>query len=177
MTIANNITLARLLIAEISFIFIIVNMFHVGFVLLLVAILLDIVDGKVARRMKQVSKPGIFLDIMADKIVIISAFLVVGLKINLIFFYLGLLMLLREYAMDTMRSIAASKGKVISSDKFSKIKGWLFMISVVGMLGCFTFFGSILELQNFMILVGITGMVMAYITLVRFLIIYRKLIL
>jgi CDP-diacylglycerol--glycerol-3-phosphate 3-phosphatidyltransferase len=176
MTVANKITIFRLILAEISFILLLFDYFKSGFILLLIAVFLDIVDGKVARRLKQVSSQGVFLDIMADKIVIISSFFIIGLKINIIFFYLALLMLLREYSIDTMRSIVASKGKIISADKFSKIKGILFMVSMLGIVANFAFLNNNLIIQGTMISIGILGIIISYITLIRFFIIYKKLI-
>ncbi len=84
-------------------------------------------------------------------------------------------MLIREYSIDTMRSIAASKKKVISADKFSKIKGILFMIAMIGMIGNYAFLNNNLILENLMILTGIVGMIFAYITLIRFFIKYKEL--
>lgn len=176
MSVANKITLGRLVLAEISFIFMLANRFDIGFFLILIAVLLDTVDGRVARYMKEVSKQGIFLDIMADKIIIASTFLIIGLKIDVIFFYLGILMILREYSIDTMRSIVASKGKVITSDKFSKIKGVLFMIAMLGAIFNYVFIGNVL-IERIMVAIAIGGMVLAYMTLIRFFILYKKLIL
>lgn len=176
--IPNSLTFGRLLIAIMSFALMFLNQWLIAAVLLSIAVFLDIIDGKFARKFDQVTVSGIFLDVMVDKIVIISTFLIIGVQLNFYFFYLGLLMLLREYAIDTMRSIAASANTVISADKFSKIKGILFMIAMMGMI-----WNKVLNLdyrdylENIFTIMAVIAMILAYITLVRFFIKYRGLIL
>jgi phosphatidylglycerophosphate synthase len=141
------------------------------------ATMLDIVDGQVARRLHQVSKHGVFLDIMVDKIVILSTFFFIGMRIDVLFFYLGILLLIREYIMDTMRSIAASNNVVIPADRLSKIKGVLLMTAMLIVIGNFAsayslFVNSVLQTIG-AILAG-TGTLLAYFTLVRFLVVHRS---
>lgn len=177
MNVPNLITIARLFIAFTGFLLMIFDQWLLAAVLILVAVLMDVADGRMARRLNQVTKQGVFLDVMADKIVIISTFLIIGVKINIIFFYLGILMLVREYTMDTMRSIAASQNKVISADKFSKIKGIIFMSAMLGMLWFKALNLADNLWQNSFIILASIGMIMAYITLVRFFIKYKDLLL
>jgi CDP-diacylglycerol--glycerol-3-phosphate 3-phosphatidyltransferase len=180
LNIPNRITCLRLIIAIISFVLMLTNKWVPAFILILIAVLLDIIDGKVARKLGQVTTQGVFLDIMVDKIVIISTFLIIGLKINRIFFYLGILMLIREYSIDTMRAIAASNRKVITSDKLSKIKGILFMTSMILMIGNYTLNYSHTPLSITVtyvaIIMAIIGIIFSYLTLVRFIRSYRKII-
>lgn len=170
----NKLTLIRLLVAINGFVFMILDFWLFAFNLILIALILDIVDGKVARFFKEISKQGIFLDIMVDKIVIVTTFLLIGIKINIAFFYLGLLMLLREYSIDTMRSIALASKKVISSDKFSKIKGGVFMFSMVVMIGNYVFLKNNIFVQQSMVILASFGILLAYITLFRFFFKYKK---
>lgn len=172
----NTITVVRLLIAVISFALMMLEYWLSAAILILLAVVMDVLDGKVARHLEQVTKQGVYLDVMADKIVIISTFLIIGLKINVVFFYLGILMLIREYTMDTMRSIAASKSVVISADKFSKIKGVLFMFAMLGMIWNLVLLDNYYLEQLFIVLATL-GMLFAYITLVRFFLKYKKVIL
>lgn len=173
----NLITLGRLVLAVVSFGFMIFGQWFIAGIMILVAVLMDVVDGKVARKFNQVTSQGVFLDIMADKIVIISTYLIIGLNINVYFFYLGILMLIREYSIDTMRSIAASRNKVISADKFSKIKGVLFMISMLGMIWNYVVFNNNENWQLLFLALASLAMLMAYITLIRFFRKYKDLLL
>jgi len=175
----DKITIFRLFLAIVSFVLMFMDRWISAFILIVVAIILDVVDGRVARRLKLVTTQGIFLDIMADKIVIISTFLVIGIKIDIIFFYLGILMLIREYIIDTMRAIAASKGKVITSDKFSKIKGAIFMMAMILMVGNYAFNNISFDatyamVSNIAIIIASAGIIFSYITLIRFIILYKQ---
>jgi len=173
----NAITFIRLIVAVVSFGLMIQDYWLVAAILILIAVLLDVADGRVARRLKQVTKQGVYLDVMADKIVIISTFLIVGLKLHVAFFYLGILMLIREYSIDTMRSIAASQNVVISADKFSKIKGVLFMIAMLFMVWNEAVFHLGGIWQEVSIGVASLAMVLAYATLVRFFVKYKNILL
>ena len=163
----NAITTGRLLIAVFGFFMMFMDFWAAAFFFILTAELLDAVDGNVARRLNQVSVTGVYFDIMTDKIVIISTFLIIGYKFDVAFFYLGLMMLIREYAVDTMRSIAATRQVVISADIFSKFKGVLFMSTMLGALGNHAYLGSA-AFEQAMILLGAGGMILAYLTLGRF---------
>jgi CDP-diacylglycerol--glycerol-3-phosphate 3-phosphatidyltransferase len=165
MNIPNSITFTRLIAAIVSFVFMFQNEWFIASILILLAVLLDVFDGILARKYKQVTTQGGFFDVMADKVVIISTFLVIGLLINRGFFFLGLVMLLREYSIDTMRSIAATSGKTIKADKFSKIKGVLFMISMNGVLWNKVLFQDP-NLDLVFLWISIITMIFCYITLV-----------
>ncbi|MFQ5543140.1 MAG: CDP-alcohol phosphatidyltransferase family protein [Nitrospiria bacterium] len=175
MNIPNRLTFIRLILAYIGFTAMMLDHWVTTFFLILTSVLLDAVDGKVARHLMQVSKSGIFLDVMVDKVVIISTFLLIGYKFDPRFFYLGLLMILREYTMDTMRSIAASQQKIISADFFSKLKGVILMIAMVGAIGNRAFFRNI-QLELAMVSIGAVGMTLSYMTLGRFYLKYKALL-
>ena len=174
MKIADKITITRIAIAEVGFIFLILGYFRIGLALFLSAVVLDIIDGRVARFSKQDSREGMLIDVMADKIIVISAFLTVGVKISFVFFYLGLLILLRESLVDTMRSITISRGKIAATDKFSKAKYILYLASVLALLINSSFLSGNLYIKQ--IIVGFAGLVIifAYVTLVRFFILNRN---
>jgi len=176
MNIPIKVSFGRLLIAIVSFILMFLDIWLLASILLLISLLMDILDGILARKLKQVTNAGIYLDVMVDKIVIISTFMIVGIKLNVVFFYLGLLMLLREYGIDTMRSIVASKNKVISADKFSKIKGVLFMVAMLGVIFNYALSINSQVIEHAVVSIGILAMILAYITLIRFFIKYKELI-
>ena len=166
MTLANALTLLRLIIAFASFLLMYLEWWFVATLGLVVAVLLDIVDGFVARRYAQVSVGGIYFDVLADKIVIISTYLVLGVLLHGGFFVLGIFMLAREYTIDTMRTVAAIKHIVIPGDRLSKIKGGLFMVAML--LGVISGALDWPGLTVAALVLGSAGMVFAYVTLVRF---------
>lgn len=174
MNLPNAITFTRLSVAIIGFAAMLSDRWVPATVLIIIAVLMDFVDGTLARKLKQVTNAGIFWDVMADKIVIVGTFLIIGLKLHTAFFYLGMLMLIRENMMDTIRSIAASRRVVISADKFSKIKGDLFMFSMIGMLINFAFNYNSEIVERALIVIASGAMVLAYASLLRTALKYRS---
>lgn len=175
MNIPNFITYNRLIFAVVALVFMLFDFWMFAFIFILLFWILDAVDGKLARKLKQVTDQGVFLDLMSDKFLMVSSFLIIGIKINMIFFYLALLMLLRDYIMDFLRSLSASKSHILSPDRIGKFKGILFIIAMMGMilnkaLWSYDYF------QTIMIVFGATGIVLGYITLVLSIMKNRKLL-
>jgi CDP-diacylglycerol---glycerol-3-phosphate 3-phosphatidyltransferase len=176
LTVASYVTISRLLMALIGVVLMAADGWLAAFVIIFVAVMLDIIDGKLARKLNEVSKLGVFLDIMVDKIVIICTYLMIGVKIDAIFFYLGLLMIVREYTMDTMRAIAASNNEVIPADRLSKIKGVLFMTAMLVAIGNYVFMPNETAsavVRQLGVLMATIGMTLAYFTLARFFVLHR----
>jgi CDP-diacylglycerol---glycerol-3-phosphate 3-phosphatidyltransferase len=81
----------------------------------------DWLDGYLARRWGQVTKFGKLLDPVADKILIISA-LVVLVEIDVLRAWIAVIFISREFAITGLRSIAASEGIVIPAEAMGKFK-------------------------------------------------------
>lgn len=85
------------------------------------AALTDLFDGRIARERGLITNLGKFLDPIADKMLTTAAF--VGLmttgQMNA---WALLLIMTREFAVSSVRLMAASSGKVIAADMFGKIK-------------------------------------------------------
>jgi CDP-diacylglycerol--glycerol-3-phosphate 3-phosphatidyltransferase len=81
----------------------------------------DWLDGYLARRWGQVTKMGKLLDPVADKILIMSA-LVVLVELDVIRAWVAILFIGREFAVTGLRSIAASEGIVIQAEALGKFK-------------------------------------------------------
>lgn len=107
----------------------------VSALLFIVACLTDFVDGHLARKNNQVTNLGIFLDSIADKVLVMTAMILivaVPVKIMPAIVYpswLGvtcvIIMLAREFIISALRQIAATKGIVLAADKGGKIKATL----------------------------------------------------
>jgi CDP-diacylglycerol--glycerol-3-phosphate 3-phosphatidyltransferase len=102
-------------------------------VLFLAASLTDIADGHLARRRKQVSTLGKFLDPLADKL-LISAALIVLVEKHLAPSWAVVVILGREFIITGLRSVAASEGIIIQAQKLGKIKMWAQCVMVVALL-------------------------------------------
>lgn len=90
-------------------------------VLFVVASVTDLIDGKWARKKKIVTDLGAFLDPLADKMLINLAFLAL-VYINIVPLWVFAIILVRDFAVDGMRMMAAREGVTISASIYGKIK-------------------------------------------------------
>ena len=81
----------------------------------------DAVDGHLARKNNQITNFGKFLDPIADKILTTAA-LLAFMSMGLCNIWIVMLVLTREFAIASVRMIAASNGVVIPANVWGKIK-------------------------------------------------------
>ncbi|HEX9098503.1 MAG TPA: CDP-diacylglycerol--glycerol-3-phosphate 3-phosphatidyltransferase [Candidatus Dormibacteraeota bacterium] len=118
--------------------------------LFVVASFTDTLDGQIARRRGIVSDLGKFLDPLADKLLVLSV-LIVLVQEGLVAAWVVVVIFSRELLITLLRSIGASKGRVIAAAPLGKTKTVLQMAAV-----------TLLILQRpYPILVPITGVVVA----------------
>lgn len=86
-----------------------------------VVALTDMLDGQLARKYGWVSNLGIFLDLTADKIYT-AGILVCLVATNLLDPWAAIIILVREFVVTGLRSLAASEGVVIPSGRWGKLK-------------------------------------------------------
>ena len=99
----------------------------------------DLLDGYLARKWKQVTDLGKFLDPVADKLLVDSLLIYLVLPhtyINQLTIptYAAIIMIVRDLVCDALRFIAAGKGRVLSANIFGKIKTVLQMVSITLLL-------------------------------------------
>jgi CDP-diacylglycerol--glycerol-3-phosphate 3-phosphatidyltransferase len=131
---ANFITLFRIVIVPPFIITLLGRSFWASLTALIifaVAALSDYLDGIVARRYKLHTQFGEFVDPLADKILVGSAFIAfIFLPFLHIPPWIVLLILLREIFVTIMRTVALKKGKRVKTEYSGKIKTFFQMISV-----------------------------------------------
>ncbi len=81
----------------------------------------DAVDGHLARKNNQITNFGKFLDPIADKVLTTSA-LLAFMSMGLCNIWIVMLVLTREFAIASVRMIAAAGGVVIPANIWGKIK-------------------------------------------------------
>ena len=119
--------------------------YFVALAVFAVACLTDLFDGKIARKYNLVTNLGKFLDPIADKVLVLSALVIVLTVpefIRAFFTDAGLVamgcgvavILAREIIVSGFRMVAASSGAVIAADIFGKYKTVFQDISVVLMI-------------------------------------------
>lgn len=101
--------------------------------LFIAASVTDLLDGKIARKNNLVTDFGKFADPLADKILVLSALLC--------FVQLGwcdcvavIIVLFREFAVTSIRLIAASRGKVVAANIWGKVKTVTQMVAIITIL-------------------------------------------
>ncbi len=100
----------------------------------IIASLTDYIDGYIARKYKQVSDFGKFLDPLADKLLVISA-MVMFCQWGIFPAWALMIVLTREFAVTGLRLIAVGKGKVIAAGWSGKVKTASTMIGLCVMMG------------------------------------------
>lgn len=106
----------------------------IALIIFIVASLTDMLDGKIARKYNLVSDLGKLLDPIADKVLVLSALLLVSFDYTIPapFGLIALLIIIaRDYVVDAIRQISASKGVVIAADIWGKMKTMVTMITLV----------------------------------------------
>jgi CDP-diacylglycerol--glycerol-3-phosphate 3-phosphatidyltransferase len=97
--------------------------------LFIVFSLTDTLDGQIARRRGTVSDLGKFLDPLADKLFVLSV-LIVLVQEGLVAAWVVVVIFSRELLITLLRSIAASKGRVIAAAPLGKTKTVMQMSAV-----------------------------------------------
>jgi CDP-diacylglycerol---glycerol-3-phosphate 3-phosphatidyltransferase len=104
-----------------------------GAVIFLVAAITDFFDGYLARKTGQITKFGIILDPIADKILVISALILLVDK-QYISAWIAMVIIVREFVVTGIRVVALSKDIVIPAETGGKLKTAAQMTSVVLLL-------------------------------------------
>ncbi len=121
---ANKLTVLRIILIFIFMFFLFVHNPYAKYGALLVfiaAALTDYYDGKVARLTNTVTKFGILVDPLADKMLISAAF-ISFVQMNIIPAWMVVIVIGREFAVMGLRVLAASEGKILASDRLGKQK-------------------------------------------------------
>lgn len=125
LNVPNTLTIIRMLITPVFLVIIlcesIPHRFLIACLVFSAAAITDAVDGKLARKNNQITNFGKFLDPIADK-VLTTAALLAFMSMGLCNIWIVMLVLIREFAIASIRMIAASGGVVIPANIWGKIK-------------------------------------------------------
>jgi CDP-diacylglycerol--glycerol-3-phosphate 3-phosphatidyltransferase len=95
-----------------------------------VAAVTDLLDGDVARKTGQITKLGRLLDPIADKLLVLSA-LILLVQVDRVSALMAILIIAREVAVTGIRAIAATEGIIMSAEVTGKYKMALQVIAIV----------------------------------------------
>ncbi|MBQ3473855.1 CDP-diacylglycerol--glycerol-3-phosphate 3-phosphatidyltransferase [Candidatus Saccharibacteria bacterium] len=102
----------------------------VALVVFIIGAITDRIDGKWARKKKIVTDLGAFLDPLADKMLVNLAFLVL-VYLNVVPLWVFAIILVRDFAVDGMRMMAARDGVTIAASYYGKLKTTVQMIALI----------------------------------------------
>jgi CDP-diacylglycerol--glycerol-3-phosphate 3-phosphatidyltransferase len=126
MNLPNRLTIARLLSVPFFMVFTYIDNVYarVGALLIFVgAGVTDLVDGYIARKRNLVTNLGIFLDPLADKLIITAAFILfVEIGELHISAWMVVAIVGREFLITGLRGVAASRGTMVPADDGGKFK-------------------------------------------------------
>jgi CDP-diacylglycerol--glycerol-3-phosphate 3-phosphatidyltransferase len=132
----NVLTAARIVAAPFVIVFLFgpTRLDHaVALAIFLAAVLTDLLDGWLARRLRCVTDFGKFLDPLADKVIVISA-LVSFVWLRLVPLWMVLAIVARDLIIMGFRGVAAVRGIYIYASTLAKWKTGLQMAAVVAIL-------------------------------------------
>ncbi len=133
MNLPNKLTLLRIILVPFFVAAILIDFpmhYLVALALFGAASLTDLFDGKIARSRGLVTNFGKFSDPLADKILITAAMLCM-IQNGLCDCVLVIIVLFREFAVSSVRLLAASEGKVVAANIWGKVKTVTQMIAVI----------------------------------------------
>ena len=123
---ANIVSVTRIFVAYVAIACLYVQTtwaYIIALVLTLIAFAMDGLDGYLARKLNQSSEWGSVLDILGDRIVEVSYWIVFAVMgwLNIIF---PLICVARAFTTDGIRSVALSKGMTAFGDKTMQSTSW-----------------------------------------------------
>lgn len=124
MNLPNKLTIARIILAPFFMIFLLTDniYFHyLATLIFILAALTDAYDGYLARRTGVITGFGKFMDPLADKILVSTAF-ISFVALGYVQTWMILVIILREFLVTGFRSLAAYKGVVIMPSYLAKWK-------------------------------------------------------
>ena len=136
MNLPNKLTLFRCILTPFFLACVVINFprhYAVALLIFIVASLTDYFDGKIARKRNLVTNMGKFLDPLADKMLTTAAF--IGLvRLSCTMPWALFLILAREFAVTSVRLLAAKDGVVVAASFAGKLKTVMQMVAIIYML-------------------------------------------
>ncbi len=161
MNLPNKLTLLRIILIPLFVLFVylqFVGHYFVALGVFAVASLTDFFDGYIARKYDLVTDLGKFMDPIADKVLVLTAFTVMLCYPfydnafafawegwGFVFGGIGLSVIsAREMVVSSLRMIAAKKGVVLAAEKIGKVKTFFSDVTIVWMLAA----GAVIPLSE-----------------------------
>ena len=125
MNLPNKLTVLRIILVPLFIAFLLTDAIPCNYIFAMLvfigASLTDFFDGRYARKYNMITDFGKFADPLADKILVISAYCCF-VDMGIISCIPVIIILFREFAVTSVRLVAASKGKVVAANIWGKAK-------------------------------------------------------
>ena len=146
------------------------NTFLVMNIIFIIASITDKLDGSIARKHNLVTDFGKFLDPIADKILVLSA-LIMLVEFGKIPAWIPIIVLSREFLVSGYRLVATqSSGKVIAANIWGKVKTVTQMIAIILMfIDQYNFFDFIAkhgEMNVFAIILNAASSILMFVSVI-----------
>ncbi len=161
--IPNFLTIIRILLVPVFAILMtseIKNAYTYSLLILLIACFTDYLDGKLARKFNAVSKFGLFMDPLADKLLVLATFIIflqMDILSGIVLPWMVILMFLRDFFVTILRSLMKKYDISMVTSNISKFKTSLQMIMIILLLILLIFESTLMDynvifvLKTFMI--------------------------
>ena len=103
---------------------------YIAVAIFIVASLTDLLDGKIARKYNLVTNFGKFMDPLADKMLVSSAFICLVAQ-NKIAAWIVIVIIAREFVISGFRLVASDSGVVIAASYWGKFKTNFQMFAII----------------------------------------------
>jgi CDP-diacylglycerol---glycerol-3-phosphate 3-phosphatidyltransferase len=136
LNVPNSITFFRVVLVPVLMAFLLVDMQYGDIFALVVFVLAaasDSLDGYLARRFHQTTTVGMFLDPLADKLIVTAA-LISLVELGELSAWVAMVVIAREFAVTGLRMVAAAQGTVIPASKWGKAKTASQMIAIAALI-------------------------------------------
>ncbi|WP_054694712.1 CDP-diacylglycerol--glycerol-3-phosphate 3-phosphatidyltransferase [Syntrophomonas palmitatica] len=136
MNLPNKLTILRIILVPV-FVFVLLVKIPYGeyfaALIFIVAALTDSLDGYLARRWRQITKLGIILDPLADKLLITAA-LISLVELRQMPGWIAIVIIGREFAVSGLRAVKAEEGVIIPASIWGKLKTLTQVIAIILLL-------------------------------------------
>lgn len=99
-------------------------------ILFIIASITDFLDGYIARKYNMITDFGKLVDAIADKILVNSVLIILAAQ-GFIHPIIPVIIIIRDSVVNSIKMLAASKGKVVAAIKSGKIKTACLMVGIV----------------------------------------------
>ena len=133
MNLPNKLTLLRIILVPFFVAAMLIEFplhYLAALVIFAAASITDLLDGKIARKRGLVTNFGKFSDPLADKILVMSALLCM-VQLGICDCIIVIVVLFREFAVTSVRLLAASEGKVVAANIWGKVKTVTQMVAII----------------------------------------------